>query len=144
MKNDCILRLERLIAGAPEEVFDAWVDPEILVNWWGPEGVTIPEYTLDVRVGGAWSTTMMSPDGDRNICSGVYKAIDRPSRLVFTWAWTQDDGSRGHETEVEITFEAEGDATRIKLLQQAFATAEQAAMHEGGWTSSFDCLERIF
>jgi uncharacterized protein YndB with AHSA1/START domain len=31
---------------------------------------------------------------------GLYRVVDRPRRLVFTWAWEGDGGERGHETEI--------------------------------------------
>ena len=108
MSEDRTLRLERSIAADIADVFDAWVNPETLVQWWGPEGFSILEHDIDARPGGAWTTTMLSPEGTRHVVSGVYREIDRPSRLVFTWRWTQDDGTPGHETEVTVTFEPEG------------------------------------
>ena len=29
-----VLRLERTFAASPEEVFDAWTNPEVLKRWW--------------------------------------------------------------------------------------------------------------
>src|ERR1700687_2996472 len=63
--------------------------------------------------------------------SGVYRVIDRPRRLVFTWAWDEDDGSRGHETEVTVTFDAAPGGTRLRLLQQTFQNAEVRDKHNG-------------
>lgn len=144
MSDDCVLRLERLIHGTPEAVFDAWTKPERLVKWWGPEGFTVPEHTLDVRVGGAWRTVMRSPEGSDHIVNGVYREIDRPHRLVFTWAWEQEDGSRGHETVVTIEFTARDGGTLVQLTQATFAEKEQRDSHEKGWASSLNDLERLF
>ena len=143
MSEEKTLRIERVFAATPEEVFDAWTVPEQLAAWWGPDGVTIPEKSIDLREGGNWRTVMQNSDGSRFIVSGVYRTIDRPKRLVFTWAWDQDDGSRGHETEVTVTLEPAGSGTRLTLLQKIFANTEQRDMHREGWTSSFDCLERF-
>ena len=79
--DDRILSISRVIRTSPEELFDAWTDPRLLLKWWGPEGTTIPDYTFDVRVGGAWKTTMMNAAGDRLVCSGVYTVLDRPRRI---------------------------------------------------------------
>lgn len=144
MKQDNILVLERLVAGPPEAVFDAWTKPELLSKWWGPEGFTVPEHSLDVRIGGAWRTVMRSPEGGRHIVSGVYRAVERPRRLAFTWAWDQDDGSRGHETEVTVEFLPRDGGTLVRLTQAAFLEKEHRDNHELGWTSSFNDLERLF
>ncbi|MVA98728.1 SRPBCC domain-containing protein [Nitratireductor sp. CAU 1489] len=141
--DEQVLEIERLIDAEPEAVFDAWVDPAILITWWGPEGVTTPQAALEVYEGGHWSTTMRTPGGDR-VVSGVYRTIDRPRRLVFTWAWTQDDGSRGDETVVEVTFDPARRGTRMRLSQQRFETAENRDNHRLGWSSSFNDLEKLF
>jgi uncharacterized protein YndB with AHSA1/START domain len=138
--NDNVLRLERLIAAPPERVFALWTEPDQLVKWWGPEGFDVPESALNVRVGGRWCTTMRAPDGRLLIVSGVYRVIDPPNRLVLTWAWDDDNGVRGHETEITITFQSAPGGTRLTLVQQTFATAEGRDRHCHGWLSSFVCL----
>jgi uncharacterized protein YndB with AHSA1/START domain len=136
------LRLERLIAAPPEELFRLWTTPELLVTWWGPEGVDIPEHALDVRPGGAWRTTMRKPDGTRNTVSGRYVEIDAPRRLVFTWAWEDGAGRRGHETVVDVRFESAPGGTRLVLHQARFLNEDSRNQHQNGWSSSFDCLVR--
>jgi len=141
--DDRILRMERLIAAPPERVFDLWTEPELLTRWWGPDGFDVPASAMDVKPGGRWKTTMRSPAGTLHTVSGVYRVIDPPRRLVFTWGWDDEAGARGHETEVTVTFEAAPGGTRLVLQQQAFVTADQRDKHGHGWSSSFDCLERV-
>jgi uncharacterized protein YndB with AHSA1/START domain len=140
---DRTLVIERVFKTSPEKVFKAWTDPAILVRWWGPEGFETPNCDLDVRPGGAWRSTMVSPDGKPHTVSGVYREISPPQRLVMTWGW-ENDGKRGHETEVELTFEPVATGTRMRLVQRVFETVESRNGHEEGWTSSFNDLERLF
>lgn len=142
MSDDRVLRIERRYSAPPEAVFDAFTDPEQIAEWWGPEGMHVPEFAFEARVGGAWATTMENADGQQFHVSGVYTAVDRPGHLAFTWAWRQEDGSRGHETVVDITFAAFNDGTLLTLVQRSFETAEQRDNHRGGWMSSFNDLER--
>ena len=67
---------------------------------------------------------MRSPDGKLRTVSGIYNLIDRPRRLVFTWGWDDDEGLRGHETEVTVTLEAHARRHRLKLVQQLVQTSE--------------------
>lgn len=55
----------------PHEVYRAFTDPAQLVQWWGPEGNIVPECSMDVTVGGAWRTVMVSSEGVQNIVSGI-------------------------------------------------------------------------
>lgn len=141
-KDDVTLRLERIIATTPERLFALWTEPDELVKWWGPEGYTTPKRAMDVRPGGRWRTTMRRPDGTEHTVSGIYRAIEPPRRLVFTWGWDDDAGLRGHETEVTVTFEPTTGGTRMMLTQQRFADADSRDRHQQGWGSSFVCLAR--
>jgi uncharacterized protein YndB with AHSA1/START domain len=142
-KSDTELRIERLIAAPPEQVYAYWTNPELLVKWWGPEGCEIPTSTFDLRRGGAWKTTMSWPSGNSATVSGVYRVIEPPRRLEFTWAWDNDQGSRGHETIVTITCETAPGGTRLTLWQREFQTIEQRDAHNQGWSSSFNKLGRM-
>jgi uncharacterized protein YndB with AHSA1/START domain len=142
--EDRVLKVSRVIATTPERLFDAWTKPEVLLRWWGPENAGVGEQELDIRVGGIWRTKLVNTMGGDFTCSGVYRAIDRPHRIAFTWAWTQPDGSRGHETLVDVSFEEVERGTRLTVVQQTFESAEQRDMHNQGWTSTLNKLERMF
>jgi uncharacterized protein YndB with AHSA1/START domain len=137
--SDSELRLERLIAAQPDSLFELWTEPELLITWWGPEGYETTAPALDVRPGGRWRITMRTSDGAVRTVSGVYRTVEPPRRLVFTWAF-EEGGVRGDETEVAVTFEAAPGGSRLVLLQRTFATRDR---HQQGWSSSFGRLSRI-
>jgi len=141
--DDTVLRIERLIATPPERLFEFWTQPAQIVRWFGPDGCDIPSHDIDVRPGGAWRITMHSAEGGTRTVSGVYRLIDRPRKLVFTWGWDDDKGVRGYETEVTVTFAAAPGGTRLTVLQQHFETLEGRDRHNLGWSSSLNRLERV-
>ena len=115
--NDNVLEMERLIPAPPERVFEYWTEPELVAKWFGPGDFDVPSSHLDLRPGGKWRTTIRSPEGKLRTVSGVYSTIDPPRRLVFTWAWDDDAGVRGHETQVTVTLEPTPGGTRLRLVQ---------------------------
>jgi uncharacterized protein YndB with AHSA1/START domain len=139
--DERVLKLERRLEAKPDQVFAAWIEPKQLVQWFGPEGMTVPKHEIDPRVGGKWMTTMQGADGQEHTVSGVYREIDRPRRLVFTWAW-HDGGKRGHETEVIVEFRPDGNGTLMTLTQHSFEDERSRGMHDHGWSSSFNDLAR--
>jgi len=139
--SDQELRLERLIAASPETLFALWTEPELLLGWWGPTGYDTSVEALDARPGGHWRVTMRPPNGAPRTLSGVYRAVEPPRRLVFTWAF-DETGERGHETEVVVTFEAAPGGTRLVLVQRRFQSKERRDAHHGGWSQAFDRLTR--
>jgi uncharacterized protein YndB with AHSA1/START domain len=136
------LRIERDFKAPIERVFEAFTDPAQLQKWWGPAGVSVPGFDMDVREGGAWRTVMRNEAGESWIVSGSYVELRAPHRLAFTWGW-EENGQRGHETLVEIDLVASANGTRLTLLQSIFETSDARDRHEEGWTSSFSCLETI-
>ena len=136
---DTTLTIVRSFEAPMDAVFEAWTKPEQLARWWGPEGVHVPEFKLDVRDGGNWRTVMRGSQGD-NIVSGTYREVSPPDRLVFTWAW-ENDGERGYETVITISLRDLGGRTELTLTQEAFETVESRDNHGFGWNSSFDCLD---
>lgn len=141
--NESELRLERLIAAAPEEVFALWTDPAEIVKWWAADRHEIPDSDFDVRPGGHWHATYRTPDGGRRTVNGIYRTVEPPRRLVFSWAWLEADGRRGHETEVSVTLEPTPGGTRLVLLHQSFDSRDSRERHDQGWSASLDCLARM-
>ena len=136
------LRMVRLFKASRDRLFAAWTDSRQMAAWFGPPDVSVRSCELDVRVGGSWRLS-----GGRNgqpllAVSGKYLEVTPPERLVFTWAWRQQDGSRGHETEVTITFEPAGKNTKLTLVQTLFAEELHRDNHSKGWESSFNSLEK--
>jgi uncharacterized protein YndB with AHSA1/START domain len=135
------LILTRVFAAPRALVFKAWVEPERAARWWGPQGFTTLCCGMDLRPGGAWRVQMRSPRGTIHTKRGVYRAIEPPDRLVFTYAWEDEDGLPGHETLVTLRFEDHGiKETKMTLHQAVFESPAACRSHRDGWTS---CLERF-
>ena len=139
--SDTQLRIERLVAAPPEQVYAYWTDQDLLMKWWAPEGSTVLESAFDFRAGGKWMTTMRRSDGSHRTVSGVYRILEPPRQLEFTWAWLNDAGMRGHETTVTITCETAPGGTRLVLFQREFESVDMCDAHGKGWNSKFNKLE---
>jgi uncharacterized protein YndB with AHSA1/START domain len=141
--SETTLRLERLIAAPPQLLFALWTEPAELVRWWAPDGYEASVDSLETRPGGRWRIILHRSDGGGVTMSGVYRTIQPPHRLAFTWAWEDESGTRGPETEVVVNFEATPGGTRLVLLHQRFASQQARDRHEIGWSSSFDRLAEL-
>ncbi|MEO7717930.1 MAG: ankyrin repeat domain-containing protein [Capsulimonas sp.] len=75
--------ITRHFDASPEQIFDAWFDPESVGKWlFAPPDGKIPIVSIDARVGGRF--TIGKYPSDENIARlGQYLEIDRPRRLVF-------------------------------------------------------------
>lgn len=84
-ETDLVLQRE---INAPRDVLWAcWTTPEHLVHWFVPKPHRVTECHLDVRPGGACSTTF-DVDGTIMENKGVYLEVVPNERLVFTDTYT--------------------------------------------------------
>jgi uncharacterized protein YndB with AHSA1/START domain len=123
-------------------VFEALTQPDELAKWWGPHGFTAPRIDFDPRVGGEYRITMQPPDGEVFHLSGEFREVDAPAQIAFTFWWEEPDPD-DQETLVTLTLRDLGDATELGLTQGPFATEGRRALHEQGWTDSFERLRNL-
>lgn len=71
---------ERALEATPEEVFDAWTQPEQVTGWWDPSGAPLVACSIDLRPGGAFSFVT---GGHAPPFEGTYDVIERPDRIEF-------------------------------------------------------------
>ena len=142
MANGLVLGMTRSLPAPRSTVWTAITDPDRLAAWWGPEGFRIPEIEFDPRVGGSYRIAMQPPEGELFHLDGEFRAVDPPSRLVFTFNW-DPPGPDDRETVAELALADHGEATEVRFSQGPFATEERRALHEGGWSDSFVKLERL-
>ncbi|WP_436770785.1 SRPBCC family protein [Yinghuangia sp. YIM S09857] len=120
---------------APREaVFAAYTDPDQIVKFFAPEGLTVPResVTLEPWKGGRCELTMVM--GDMEIpFAGVYLDVVEPERLAFHVP--------GEAMKQEITLTDLGDGrTRITLHQTDVPEQFRGEMAHAGFDSSWNLL----
>lgn len=127
--NDTIVE-EITIRAPAERVFGALTSPEERVRWWGAEGrFKTTHAESDLRPGGKWMMRGIGLGGRPFTVQGVYREIERPRLLVFTWlpSW-QDDPT---ETLVSFDFFEKDGMTTVRLTHSGLATESSRAQHRG-------------
>ena len=104
----------RVLDAPRERVFQAYVDPKAIPEWWGPRGSTITVDRMEVHPGGAWRFISKAPDGREHGFHGVFREIRPPERLTWTFEY---EGMPGHVSVETITFDAvPGDKTKVTVV----------------------------
>jgi len=147
-RGELELVITRIFNAPRALVWRAWTDPAHLVHWWGPRGFTLPACEVDLRPGGAYRFHMRGPDGDDHWMQGVFREVVEPERLALAGCWTEADGTpRSPQTLVAVTFEEQGERTKITLRHTGFESVAACDEHRIGWNSSLDCfaeyIERV-
>lgn len=75
--------VSHIIDAARSEVFDAWVVPELLETWWGPDDLRTVVLELEASQGRRFRFEMTSPSGATCQMTGFYREVRCPSLLVL-------------------------------------------------------------
>ena len=133
------LVIERTYDAPAEAVWQAWTDPQALTKWFGPEETqSVLEVEVDVRVGGRYHIAFVTDDGERHDVGGVYREVQFPRLLSFTWAWRS---TPERESLVTVLIEPDGDGSLLTLIHEQFFDEAARDRHQFGWNGSLDKLE---
>lgn len=142
-KNEFIK--EQVFNALPQLVWQAWTEPKMLKQWWGPNNVIIPECAVDLRVGGKFYIVMEAGEamgsykGTRWPMVAEFTAIQPNAMLAYkAQAWTE---GQKEETIIdqttEITLTEENDKTKLKITAIIDKTGPKAGMAVQGMEAGF-------
>lgn len=113
--------IRRVIRASRKVVWGAWVNPETLPAWWGPEGFSCRTRRIDLRAGGEWVFDMIGPDGTVFPNHHRYGEMRAEERLGYTLHWGEDGPK--HADAWAAFEEAEG--ATVVTLGMVFATVAE-------------------
>jgi uncharacterized protein YndB with AHSA1/START domain len=104
--------LQRVIEAPRDIVWNTWVNPETLPQWWGPDGFSCRTKRIDLRSGGEWVFDMIAADGTVFPNHHRYIEIRPQERLGYTLLWGEDGPKHA---DAWASFEEQGEATKVTL-----------------------------
>jgi uncharacterized protein YndB with AHSA1/START domain len=138
--TELTVNISKIIHAPIEKVFDAWLNPRMLSKFIIPmPSMPEPEVKNDAREGGSF-TIIMHVGDDKLPHTGNYLEINRPNRLVFTWAsrYSLDDST------VTLNFtKIDDNKTNVTLTQVKFIDEKERSGHEEGWGNILDKLNEV-
>jgi uncharacterized protein YndB with AHSA1/START domain len=134
--------ITRILDAPRAQVFQAWLDPDEVAAWYGPEHFDTPRerIRIDPRVGGRYELTMVRRDGGGEFAIG-YEILElvEPELLVLRSDPMPQMGM--HEpTITRVELEELGGRTRMTLTDGPYAESRHA---EAGWIAAFDKLAAL-
>lgn len=138
------IHIERTFPAPRDRVFAAFVDPELIPQWWGRRQDTTVVELMEPVSGGDWRYRCESDDGTI-VFRGTFREVTPPERIVQTFEW---DGMPGYVSVDSSEFEDLGDGTtRIVTTSTFFHQEERDGMLEAGMekglNETYDRLEEL-
>jgi uncharacterized protein YndB with AHSA1/START domain len=135
------LTLKRRLKASPAQVYAAWTDPEKIVKWFGPDAGPVEHADLDVKVGGRYSISFRTEDGEQHHVSGIYREVMPNEKLVFTWAWRS---TPERESLVTVLIAPDAGGSLLTFHHEKFFDEKARDDHLDGWTGCLAKLVRYF
>jgi uncharacterized protein YndB with AHSA1/START domain len=143
--TDRSIHVEREFDAPRDRVFDAYTDPELIPEWWGPRGGATVVDRMDVRQGGSWRFVHRIADGSETAFRGTYREVTPPERIVQTFEW---EGMPGHVSVETAEFHDLGDGRTKVVTTSLFHTNEErdgmlSSGMEGGMNETYERLDEL-
>lgn len=153
MSTDRVDTASRLVLATPHTVYQALVDPEALMAWLPPAGMTGRVLDHDPRPGGRYRFELRYVDGaaagqgkssaDSDIVEGRFVVLEPDRRLVQTAIFESADPAFAGEMTITWILDPGADGTRVTVAASDVPTGISKADHEAGLNSSLDNLARF-
>lgn len=152
--------VKRVFTAPIKEVWNAWIEPEKVKQWWGPTGFTCTLAEMDFREGGTSLVCMRAPvefGGQDFYNTWTYQNIVPFERFEYILRFTDKDGNAHEPAEMGIPsgvpkevlnvnqFRDLGNGkTEITVTEYGYATDEAAEQSRLGLEQCLDKMESIF
>jgi uncharacterized protein YndB with AHSA1/START domain len=116
-----VVRLERVIPASANDIYRAWLDPDLLQRWLAPGGITVERAEVEARVGGRYRVW----HADSGVHIGGFECeiveLVPGERIVFHWGFAGPDRTAGkvYDSLLTITLRSVSrDATVLTLVHE--------------------------
>lgn len=113
--------LQRVIKAPRTVVWNAWMNPETLPQWWGPDGFSCRTKRIDLRTGGEWVFDMIGPDGTVFPNHHLYHDVRPEEGFGYALLWGENGPKHA---DAWASFDEEDGATKV-TLGMVFSTAAE-------------------
>jgi uncharacterized protein YndB with AHSA1/START domain len=130
------VKVERSIKATPAQLFDVWLDAKSPGSpWFGTANAIV-----NPAVDGLFYHCVNFENHDW-AHYGRFLVLERSARIEHTWV---SEATRGLESVVTLTFEPDGERTRMTIHHRNLPDDEMGRRHKEGWTFMLDSFEQVF
>ena len=147
-------RTTRVIRATPEALYRAFVEPDALLAWLPPGGMTGRMHTFDARVGGGYEMSLYYPPDERSFRGKTSEREDRvavrfvelapPRRIVEAVRFVSDDPAYGGEMTLTVSLDPTAEGTAVTLTFDDLPPGLRPEDNDAGARLSLEQLARRF
>jgi len=119
-------RTSRVIRARPEDIYQAFIDPAVLVTWLPPADMTGKIHQFDARAGGGYRMSLFYPPDEivfrgktaakEDMVEVRFVELRPPQRIVEAISFVTTDPALLGEMIMTVTLEAVPEGTEVTLL----------------------------
>ena len=147
-------RASRVIKAYPDELYGAFIDPAVLVDWLPPAEMTGRIHEFDAREGGGYRMSLFYPPGERvfrgktsdmkDMVNVRFVELTPPRRIVEAISFVTTDPAFSGEMTMTAMFEEVSGGTEVTLVFEDLPPGLRAEDNEVGSRLSLEQLARRF
>lgn len=147
-------RTSRIIKASPEELYQAFMDPAVLVAWLPPAEMTGRIHAFDARVGGGYRMSLYYPPSERAFRGKTAEREDRVDvrfvelepvrRIVEAVTFVTTDPALLGEMTIVVTFEKVAGGTDVTFVCTNLPPGLRPEDNDSGTRLSLEQLARRF
>ena len=99
------VRLQRTIHARPDEVYRAWLEPELIRRWMAPAGLEVTRAEVAERVGGHYRIWHAGAEGEVGGFECELLELVPSERIVLRWGFVGPDRLAGltHDSQLTVS-----------------------------------------
>ena len=139
-----------IIHATPEEVYNAFVDPQALAQWQAPGAMKAEVHHFEPRVNGGYEMSLYYPEDAGNVVGKTSPREDRYTarfvelvpnkKIVEAISFISTDPAYADEMLMEVDFDPVSDGTRVTIIFRNIPAAISPRDNEAGTRSSLQKL----
>ncbi|CAN5811657.1 hypothetical protein BH11PSE6_BH11PSE6_09720 [soil metagenome] len=142
----------RIILATPHAIFRTFVDPEALVNWRAPSGMTAEVRAFDPRPGGGYRMILTyddpscapgKTDAATDVVSARFLELDPDTRIVEQISFESGDPAFAGSMTLTTTLAAVNGGTKITFVAENVPGGISEADHRMGMESALKNLANL-
>jgi uncharacterized protein YndB with AHSA1/START domain len=142
--------VSRVINVPPEAVYRAYLDRDAVATWLPPGSMTAIVHAFDGREGGAFSMSLVYPEGDTSVrgkssehtdtFQGRFAKLIPNEQIVWVTQFESDDPSLAGEMTVRTVLAPAGNGTKVTIVCENIPPGVRLEDNEAGCRSTLEKL----